>query len=86
MYGRYGIPLWPFPASTKMVVGREIQVGEKNPNPSDEEVMKVFNLYLDEISRVWATHARKYLPKSVADNGLVIHHIGVGVVRTVQAK
>ena len=87
MRGRFYTPLcvWPLPTKTHLVIGREIFVGKKE-NPTEEEVQKIFGLYVDEISRIWATNARQYLPKDVADNGLQIEVIGVGVVREVKAK
>ena len=85
-FGRFGLPLGPpFPTTVTLVVGREISVGPPNANPTEAEVEAVFNRYLDEISRVWATYATTYLPASVAANGLRVERIGSGVIRRVSA-
>ena len=88
MFGRgwllYGPPL---PTATTFVMGRLVEVGPPNQSPSDAEVDAVFQRYLDEISRLWASNAFKYLPAAVAANGLRLELIGVGPLRhTVDAK
>jgi 2-acylglycerol O-acyltransferase 2 len=81
--GRWGLPLCPLPRPTDVtfVVGRQVPVGPANPRPSEAEVEAVFERYLEEIERLFAANAPKYLPPDVAARGLKIHRIGHGVVR-----
>ena len=67
------------------MVGRAIEC-EANPNPTPAEVDAVFARYVEEVARLWSENAKKYLPAAVAERGLRIERIGVGVVKTVQAK
>ena len=86
MFGRGGLPYGPpLPTHVTIVVGRPVECGTPNENPSEPEVEALFDRYLDEISRIWATHARAYLPPEVADRGLRIERIGFGLVRQVAA-
>ena len=78
----YGPPL---PTHCTLVVGRAIEC-EANPNPTPAEVDAVFARYVEEVARLWSENAKKYLPAAVAERGLRIERIGVGVVKTVQAK
>ena len=86
MFGRagllYGLPL---PTHVTMVVGRQVEVGPPNDQPTEAEVEAVLGRYLDEVSRLWSAHARKCLPAHVAANGLRIERIGKGAIRTVSA-
>ena len=59
----------------------QVPVGPANPRPSEAEVEAVFERYLEEIERLFAANAPKYLPPDVAARGLKIHRIGHGVVR-----
>lgn len=86
MAGRFGVPFGlPLPTHVTVVVGRPIDTGAPNANPTAAEVDVVFGRYVDEIARLWARNARRYLPPSVAANGFRIERIGSGLVRHVSA-
>lgn len=66
-----------------VIVGRPVEVGPPNTEPSAAEVQAVFERYLDEVGRIFSTHAAYYLPPSVAKQGLRVQWIGHGPVRHV---
>lgn len=85
-FGRFYLPYGPpLPTKTTLIVGDAVSVGDVNATPTEAEVEAVCERYLDEISRIWATNARAYLPKEAAENGLKIVRLGKGVVRHVKA-
>ena len=86
--GRWGLPFLLVPVRSThvtLVVGRPVEVGPPTPTPSPAEVQAVFERYVDEVARIFETHAARYLPPSVASRGLHIEWIGHGRVRHVHA-
>lgn len=87
--GRWGVPflLVPVrPSHVTLVVGRPVDAGPPNAAPSASEVQAVFERYVDEIARIFETHAARCLPKEVASRGLLIEWIGHGRIRHVHAR
>ena len=79
--GRWGVPFGPpLPTSTTLVVGREVDVGSPNPDPTDREVDEVFGRYVAELQRLFDKYAFQHLPAEVAMRGLRIERIGDGPV------
>ena len=86
--GRWGIPFLLVPvqrAHVTLVIGRPVEVGPPNPTPSSAEVQAVFERYVDEVARIFETHAARYLPAPVAGRGLRVEWIGHGQIRHVVA-
>jgi len=71
--GRFGLPwLVPKPTNVHVRWGNAISAGSPNPNPTNDEVQAVFDLYLAELRRVFNKHKDACLPPEVAAKGLTV--------------
>ena len=60
-----------------MVYGRPISIEKPTANPSEEELLRIYGCYCQELQRMFSVHAPKCLPQSVAQRGLKTIRIGV---------
>jgi len=84
--GRWGLPYpfaMPLPTKVTFVIGRQIEVGPPNANPTESQVDAIFKEYLSELCRLFLESAPRLLPSAVAAKGLRIERIGHGIVREV---
>jgi len=80
--GQFGLPVTPAIPNPLMLpvyktkihihLGKPVEVGPKEENPSAERVKEVFDRYAAELQAVFNSEKDKYLPKEVADKGLEI--------------
>eukprot|EP00929_Paragymnodinium_shiwhaense_P016969 TRINITY_DN12578_c0_g1_i1.p1 TRINITY_DN12578_c0_g1~~TRINITY_DN12578_c0_g1_i1.p1 ORF type:complete len:347 (+),score=53.69 TRINITY_DN12578_c0_g1_i1:94-1134(+) len=72
--GKFNLPQTIMPRATDIHCrwGRPVEVGEADPNPSDEKVEEVFQRYLVELQRVFYENAADCLPPDVAARGLKV--------------
>jgi hypothetical protein len=80
--GLFGIPNSPVLPNPLMLpryqtgvhvrYGEPVEVGEADPNPSEEKVNEVFDRYKAALQKLFDTHKDKLLPKEVAAQGLTI--------------
>ncbi|CEM31480.1 unnamed protein product [Vitrella brassicaformis CCMP3155] len=66
----------PNPVTITLGIGRALEVGEPDPNPSDEKVARVLATYLEHLHEVFETFKTQCLPPEVAKRGLVVHMRG----------
>eukprot|EP00440_Ansanella_granifera_P026039 gb/GFBE01028268.1/.p1 GENE.gb/GFBE01028268.1/~~gb/GFBE01028268.1/.p1 ORF type:complete len:315 (+),score=62.07 gb/GFBE01028268.1/:1-945(+) len=81
--GQGGIPVTPalpnplllpiFRNKLHIHLGKPVEVGPKEENPSDERVQEVFKNYAASLQEMFDENKYKYLPKEVADRGLEIN-------------
>jgi len=70
--GRLGLPLVPKATSLQTFVGRAVEVGSADSNPSDEFVRTIFVKYCTELRRLFDEHKDVALPADVAARGIDI--------------
>ena len=80
MFGRWGLPYMPMPTKVTFIIGRSVDVGPPNTNPTDVQVQAVLRAYATEMCRLFAAHAYRCLPPAVAARGLRVKWIGHSVV------
>jgi len=68
--GRWGLPFVPRQQQISIRIGRLIEVGPAEAQPSDEQVRGVFLRYCRELQRLFDEHAAADLPPEVAARGL----------------
>jgi hypothetical protein len=72
--GRFGV--LPHPVEIVHVYGRPIKV-EACANPTEAQVLAVYEEYAKEFKRMFDAHAARLLPKAVAEKGLEVIRVGV---------
>mmetsp|Transcript_27065 Transcript_27065/g.52462 ORF Transcript_27065/g.52462 Transcript_27065/m.52462 type:complete len:337 (+) Transcript_27065:25-1035(+) len=70
--GSFGIPLIPRKTDIHIRIGRPVEVGEKNPSPTDERVRKVFENYKIALLELFDGCKDECLPPEIAKRGLKI--------------
>lgn len=74
--GRFGITLIPHPTRLTHVYGIPIKVTQAE-NPSEEQILEVYDLYKAECERIFNSHSKELLPNELAANGFKVIRIGV---------
>ena len=68
--GRFGLPFVPKATHIKIYVGKAVQVGPADSDPSEAHVHAVFGAYCVELRRLFNEHKDDALPADVAARGL----------------